>query len=601
MLIETIQMKNFRSIKEITIRCGSVTVFLGGNNHGKSNILAALDFFCGTGSKCESDNFFKTKETSTSELWVEICFINLSDQEKNTFKKYVSANGKLKVRKIATIDKSGKVDINYHGWLSEPTIQWLKPDYSSTKRADLEATLVNFLPEGVRYSKTAVEAAQEAYIAQNVSELEFEYLLESANFLGRANVATGVLPDAFLVPAVRELNEETKTKNTTLFGRLLNRAMGEMAEADEGFRQVKTDLATIVRRLNKQEGEDDSRPIQLREIESNLEKELIDWNVKLNINISAPEIEKIFELGTSLDVDDGVITPAEEKGHGLQRALIFALTRSWANALRKQQEGTDVTPRGASESVFLLIEEPELYLHPHAQKALSRNLREIAKTPHHQVFITTHSTHFIDISSYRDIAVIYKDAESKATNALQSDIDLFGGEDNKSRKNRFNIGHWVNPDRAELFFARKVVFVEGPTEKVLFPYIAEKIGVYDVGVSIIDCGSKFNLPVYIELAGSFGFGHIAVHDEDPIKEGLEGDKLAEATRTFGINNELNELSKRTNTILEVIKPNFEEAFGISKSQGEKLGKPLAALNHFDAMKIEEYPTAVIELVKNIYS
>ena len=67
--------------------------------------------------------------------------------------------------------------------------------------------------------------------------------------------------------------------------------------------------------------------------------------------------------------------------------------------------------------------------------------------------------------------------------------DLFPGDDGKDRKARFNMAHWINPERAEMFFARRAVFVEGPTERVILPYLAKRLGVLDPEVSIIDCGS----------------------------------------------------------------------------------------------------------------
>lgn len=600
MHIETLEIEKYRSISHCSLNCGNVTVLVGRNNHGKSNILAALEFFCGSGAKCTQDDFFRTKTENATHLWVEVTFNNLSEQEQTTFAKYMAADGKLKIRKIATTDDSGKIEVSYRGWVAEPAQAWLKSGYGKPAKADLEAALEPYVPGDVRYSLAAVQAAQQAYIDANPDDIELEYILEAGNLLGRVNVASGVLPEAFLIPAIRDLNEETKTKSTTLFGRLLARAMGEMAETDENFQNVKAELETIVRRLNRQEGEDDERPQQLRDLEAGLESELADWDVKLNISISAPEIEKVFELGTTLDVDDGLVTPAEEKGNGLQRAIIFALTRSWAKALSTRPGNAEVTPRGASDSVYLLIEEPELYLHPHAQRALSSNLRDIANTAHHQIFLCSHSPQFIDILSHRDIAIVEKIDSGLGSCVRQSDVALFEGEANINRKRRFNLGHWINPERAELFFARKVIFVEGATEKVALPYLAEKIGVFDVGVSVVDCGSKFNLPVYMELAGSFEIEHCVLHDEDPVVDGLEGDRLQSANRTFRLNEKISRLSETTNTVIEMVAPEFETLCGISKAQGDKKGKPLAAIDHFDGQELKDYPHEVVELVRRLY-
>lgn len=599
MRIKNIEISNFRSIDAGSIECGDVTILIGRNNHGKSNVLAALDFFCGTGAKCKLNDFFKSNDARSSELWVEVTFESLSEQESNTFSKYVSSTGQLKVRKKAVIDEADSINVSYHGWRSEPKIAWLKSEYTNTKKGDLVKELLDLLPEGMRYSKDVVSQAQKRYIENNIDSLEFEYILEDGNFLGKANVASGILPDAFLIPAIRDLNEETKTKTNTLFGRLLNRAMGEMAKSDEGFKKVKEDLAKIVEKLNKANDGKDERPQQLKDLESNLEKELEDWDIKLGVKVTPPDIEKVFELGTELEVDDGVITLAEEKGNGLQRAIIFALTRSWANSLR-QKDPEEITPRGASESVYLLIEEPELYLHPHAQKGLAKSLTGIASTIHHQVFLCSHSPIFIDISKYKDIAIVEKKNKNSPSSIRQSRIQLFEGEGNKERKNKFNLGHWINPERAEMFFARKAILVEGATEKVLLPYLAEKLGIYDPTISIVDTGSKFNLSVYMELAGSFDIPHIALHDEDPVKDTLEGDKLTSAQKTYAINSELLELSKKTNTNIEMVKPEFEVLCGISKSQGKTKGKPLAAMDHFEQLECEDYPEHLKNLVRRLY-
>ncbi|MFX8485533.1 ATP-dependent endonuclease, partial [Acinetobacter baumannii] len=59
-------------------------------------------------------------------------------------------------------------------------------------------------------------------------------------------------------------------------------------------------------------------------------------------------------------------------------------------------------------------------------------------------------------------------------------------------------------------------FVEGETEKVVFPYLANKLGVFDPDISIIDCGSKHNLSLYIAIANVFEIPYLVIHDEDPL-------------------------------------------------------------------------------------
>src|SRR5690606_27942929 len=136
-------------------------------------------------------------------------------------------------------------------------------------------------------------------------------------------------------------------------------------------------------------------------------EELRTWGVRVNIEISPPEIEKLFELGTEVFLDDGARTSATRKGHGLQRALMFALIRAWSKALRTESQGIeDIAARKRSDSVIFAVEEPELFLHPHAQRRLFQALRGIAAVPEHQVMLCTHSPHFIDTDEYRQIAMV---------------------------------------------------------------------------------------------------------------------------------------------------------------------------------------------------
>lgn len=599
MRICKIEIKNFKSIRHVEMHCGPVTALLGPNNHGKSNVLQALDFFLNPGNKVRESDFCFHRSEGDDLLWVEVTFCELSPDEEKKFARYLF-KGQVRIRKTALLEqrpRGNKVQIAYYGWLSEPQEAWLKAGYAAeVKKATLHPELAPYLPK-VRFSKAAVAEAQQAYIDAHRDEIQYSFALEGGPFLGSRTVPAGIFPDAFMIPAVRDLTDETKTKATSLFGRLLNRTIGEMAEADAAFQSLRDGLIELVRRLNRAEDGNDERPTQLRSLETRLEGELSDWDVKLDIRISPPEIEKVFELGTSLHVYDGVATPAEEKGHGLQRALIFALTRAWAGALRRQAEANAT----ASSSVTLLVEEPELYLHPHAQRLLNRNLRAIAKAEHHQVILCTHSPQFVDITRERDIVMIHKPSPQQGTCVRQSNVDLFTGDDNASRKQRFNLGHWINPERAELFFARRVIFVEGATERVLLPYLAERLDIYDTEVSIIDCGSKFSLPIYMELAGAFGLDHMVIHDEDPVPEGLEGNRLRQALRTFELNDEILALAEQTGSIVRRISPDFEGATGISKAKGHRMNKPLAALDHFHGLALEDIPPTLREIIEEVYA
>jgi hypothetical protein len=99
---------------------------------------------------------------------------------------------------------------------------------------------------------------------------------------------------------------------------------------------------TLFSTLNKKdnEGQDNlQRPQQLIDFEQVLTDELQSWGAKLDIEVTAPDIENVFKANTQVWVDDGVRTDIKRKGHGLQRALTIALIQvvaKKANAILKK-------------------------------------------------------------------------------------------------------------------------------------------------------------------------------------------------------------------------------------------------------------------------
>lgn len=186
----------------------------------------------------------------------------------------------------------------------------------------------------------------------------------------------------------------------------------------------------------------------------------------------------------------------------------------------------------------------------------------------------------------------------------QCTAELFAGEGLAERKKQFQMAQWINPDRAEMFFARRVVFVEGETERVLLPYLAERLGVLDTDVSVIDCGSKFNLPLYIGIAKAFQLSYLVIHDEDPLPDPIpsdwDEDKRKAKRRTFELNAQIAALLEAPLGAVEMFSPDLEQASGVSKGQGRRAGKPIAALEHFDGLETDAIPERLKQFVQSAF-
>src|ERR1039458_5026425 len=129
-------------------------------------------------------------------------------------------------------------------------------------------------------------AVKSKYIAEHKEVLTFSSVLEDGPLLGTKNVAGGLLPDIYLVPAVHDLSDEIKVKSTTSFGRIVQRALQEMASQSTVYVELKTRLDELVNTLNLRAG-NRARPSQLEQIETLLAAELQDWKVKVQIEVNA--------------------------------------------------------------------------------------------------------------------------------------------------------------------------------------------------------------------------------------------------------------------------------------------------------------------------
>ena len=511
MKIKEVSIANWRSVQLVTLSYQDLMIFIGQNNHGKSNILSALLFFFGELKPQELDF-----HNQSDELFVEITFSDLDANDNSTFSKYITSSGEIKVRKSAY----GSGSFDYKGYIQNPNEEWLQEGNvgAYTTRATAEALpFADFLPETGRITQANIKFAQFEYISRNIESIEFSYELESTNFLGLKNVAKGIFGQVYHIPAVRSATDDYVTKETSAFGSLYSKLIEQMSSSNPEWISAKENISNLFGLLNKTDidgNHNEQRPQELSRFEEKLSSHLSSWGAEIDVEIIAPNIDDVFKANTQVWINDGVKTDIKRKGHGLQRALSFALIKTIAETLKEEREVEDeseaeTTSRKASNSMFFILEEPELYLHPQAQRALFESLVSLVEGGA-QVSLSTHSSSLIDLERYKSICIVRKDAPDSGTTVCQCTDDVFTGDSKKD----FNLSYWVNPDRSELFFAHKVILVEGATEKTVIPYLAQILNCFKHEYSVIDCGSKNNIPAYCGLLNKFSISYIAVYDID---------------------------------------------------------------------------------------
>jgi CRISPR-associated exonuclease Cas4 len=224
--------------------------------------------------------------------------------------------------------------------------------------------------------------------------------------------------------------------------------------------------------------------------------------------------------------------------------------------------------------LILLIEEPELYLRPQAQRYLYRLLRKFSLAGNQTIY-STHSPAFLNVVRLDEL--IFVERISRAgTRALQPE-PVTPDDD-------FRVMTEFDAARSELFLARAVVLVEGLTEKLVLPFVFAALG-HDVdrdAISIIECGGKPNMPLFARICRATDVPFLVVHDSDRRASG----RFVAAERA--LNALIADTAGEDRTV--VLDPDFESVAGLKGHSR----KPERAWREFASRPPLEMP---VELVR----
>ncbi|MBR1155094.1 ATP-dependent endonuclease [Bradyrhizobium sp. JYMT SZCCT0428] len=162
---------------------------------------------------------------------------------------------------------------------------------------------------------------------------------------------------------------------------------------------------------------------------------------------------------------------------------------------------------------ILLLDEPELSLHPQAQRRLYEELRKLAKTG--QIVISTHSPHFVSWQDIQSGAKVYRanlvkhDGTQLTTLSRETIRDIGKVADEKKNRKLYDVV------AREVFFSRGTLFVEGQEDAHIIANYVQENTLPDIEIFGYGAGGASLIGGWLRLARQLGIRAAAIFDGDP--------------------------------------------------------------------------------------
>lgn len=512
MKIASVTVKNFRSLRDVSIRFDDVTTLIGPNGTGKSTVLRALDwYFNGSrgGDLTERDC---SHGYADEEISVEVTFNDLTDSDRAELGKYAPAGvdsfTAWKLRNPATGEEY--LSANAKGYAPFATIRSAarvqeKKDLYSALRTT-EGTLG--LPAATTGQQ--IETAMSAWESEHLDQLTDMPESLQTDFFGfnSAGKMSGLF-DFVLVTADLRANEESLDNRSTIIGRILERAVDRTA-ADEEIARVVEQSRQAQQAIYADKFND-----QLVEITKKLNDVVQSYTPGRSLKVSPSEMDlKAPKTTFNVSIMDGDDeTSVDRQGHGFQRTLLISALQLLAQTGAAGDDGV----------ICLAIEEPELFQHPIQAQAFAKVLRSLAEDEEQGIQVTyaTHSPYFLEASKFAQVRRLVRGHDDRSeVSAHFSSLDdvkaaLTGHV--KSQTVDRQLDGTISNSLPIALFANRVLLVEGTTECAIIHGIADRqrVGALEAaGVSVVEVSGKSNLPLAHAILTSLGIPTYCLFDGD---------------------------------------------------------------------------------------
>lgn len=159
-----------------------------------------------------------------------------------------------------------------------------------------------------------------------------------------------------------------------------------------------------------------------------------------------------------------------------------------------------------NSTTILLIEEPEAHLHPSFQRMI---YKDVFVNSMSSIIMTTHSPHLASICPIEYIVNFRKNCDNLTDSTSAFNVNLTEHE-------KKNLQRFIDVNRGEIFFGKGIILVEGISEEILVPVLAEKMSKNLDSKGIIICNvNSINFLPYIRLFDELNIPYVVITDGDP--------------------------------------------------------------------------------------
>lgn len=497
MFLKSIFISNFKSIDKLSVNfTGGKNVIVGKNNSGKSNIVKAINLILGENSpsyaKSENITLNDFYKGNTDEPIHIFCELHRAPDESLNYREINKCFGFYKANERYHIDVSSVSDTieNF-----KVILNLNKDGISSYVNPKLknQQTFENEFEDKFSFAYLFSASISENGMVQK--ELRFFYReSQHADWVVcfSAPIRNELLQSA-IINSFRDPQNELRINQWSWFGKLMK------SYIDPNNKKLQSAFSVLKDASN--------------EVFRGLQEEIN--NSKIQVAFPQTTISFQFNADTKIDVykstliyvNDGFNSLLQEKGSGIQSAVIIGLFNYYTKNIAHLS------------SSLLVVEEPELYLHPQARRVISNRIDEFLDDSNNQVIITTHSSEFIN-SAHEKLNII----------SITKDSDFGTTARNVIFENSKEKQILVKSQNSEMFFADKVILVEGG-EKYILEAAAKYYGknirpelgehwINERNISVISVGGKSEFAKYANKLNELKITYYILADFDFLLRGL---------------------------------------------------------------------------------